>query len=209
MTLQSDLRWKTRLTSLEKNLSRCIGLLSKIRHYVPKFLLRTIYCSTFNFHLIYGCEVWCQSQNNVLVQGLEKLLEKAVCLINFETNPNVLGQLFKDNNILKVTDFIKYKFVLLIRNSLRKENIPISNEVYTLSNQNHFYNTRRSTNQMLVVPQMLVVHKFTTTQYGEHSFKSRSINAWNLYQKRLKTDLITCDFPKFKIFQYHLYQYQL
>ena len=70
LTLQSDLHWKTHLTSLEKKLSRSIGLLSKIRHYVPKFLLKTIYYSIFNSHLIYGCEVWGQNQNNVLVQRL-------------------------------------------------------------------------------------------------------------------------------------------
>ena len=161
--------------------------------------------STINSHLIYGCEVWGQNQNNVLIQRLQKLQEKAVCLINFETNPNVVGHLLKDSNILKLTDFIKYKYALFIRNSLRKENIPIFNEFYTLSNQNHVYNTRGSTNQMLVVPQI------QNTHFGKHSFKSRSINAWNLYQKYVKTDLITCGFAKFKklIFQYHLNQYQL
>ena len=129
-------------------------------------------------HLIYGCEVWGQNENDVLVQRLQKLQEKGVCLINFETNPNTVGQLLKDSNILKLTNFIKYKHALFIRNSLRKENIPIFNEVYTIFNQNHVYNTTRgSTNQMLVVPHI------QTTHYGEHSFKSRSINAWNLYQK--------------------------
>ena len=39
------------------------------------------------------------------------------------------------------------------------------------------------TNEMLVVPQIQVYH------YGEHSFKSRSINSWHLYQRNLKTDL--------------------
>ena len=121
LTLQSDLHWKTHLTSLEKKLSRSIGLLSKIRHYVPKFLLKTIYYSIFNSHLIYGCEVWGQNQNNVLVQRLQKLQEKAVFLINFETNPNVAGQLLKHSSILKLTDFVKYKNALFIRNSLGKE----------------------------------------------------------------------------------------
>ena len=134
-----------------------------------------------------------------------RCFKKKLCLINFETNTNVVGRLLKDSNILKLTDFIKYKYALFIRNSLRKENIPIFNEFYTLFNQNHVYNTRGSTSQMLIVPQI------QTTHYGEHSFKSRSINAWNLYQRNLKTDLITCDFAKFKklIFQYHLNQYQL
>ena len=105
----------------------------------------------------------------MFVQRLQKLQEKAVCLINFKTNPNVVGQLLKDSNILKLTDFIKCKYAVFIRNSLRKENIPIFNEVYTLFNQNHTYNTRGSTNQMLVVPQI------QTTHYGEYSFKSRSM----------------------------------
>ena len=193
------------LTSLEKKLSRSIGLLSKIRHYAPKFRLKTIYYSIFNSHLIYGCHVWGQNQNNTLVQRLQKLQEKAVCLINFETNPNLVAQLLKDSNILKLTDFIKHKYALFIRNLLRKKNISIFNEFYTLFNQNHVYKTRGSTNQMLVILQI------QTTYYGEHSFKSRSIKAWNLYQRNLKTDLITCVFTKFKklIFQYHLNQCQL
>ena len=53
-------------------------------------------------------------------------------------------------------------------------------------------NTWGSTNQMLVVPQIQTIH------YREHSFKLKSVNTWNLYQRNLKTDLITCDFAKFK-----------
>ena len=130
---------------------------------------------------------------------------KSLGLINFEINTNVAGRLLKGRNILKLTDFIKYKYALFIRNSLRKENIPLFNEFYTFFNQNHVYNTRRSTSQMLIVPQI------QTTLYGEHYFKSRLTNAWELYQTNLKTDLITCNFSKFKklIFQYHLNQYQL
>ena len=78
---------------MEKKLSISIGLLSKIRHYVLKFLLKTIYYSIFNPHSIYRCEVCDQNKNNVLVQRLQKLQEKAVGLINFETNPHVVGQL--------------------------------------------------------------------------------------------------------------------
>ena len=38
---------------------------------------------------------------------------------------------------------------------------------------------------------MVAVPKIQTVHYGEHSFKSRSVNAWYLYQRNLKTDLIT------------------
>ena len=67
----------------------------------------------------------------------KKLQEKAVCFINFETNHNILDQIFKDSDILKLTEFVKYKCAQFIINSLRKGNIPMFNEVYTLFSQNH------------------------------------------------------------------------
>ena len=62
--LQDDLHWNSHLTKLRKQLSRSIGLLSKVRYYVPKHLLRTICHSIFNSHLIYACEIWRQNQTN-------------------------------------------------------------------------------------------------------------------------------------------------
>ena len=103
-----------------------------------------------------------------LLTDCKSFKKKLFVCFNFDTNTIVVGRLLKDNNILKLTDFIKYKYALFIRNSLRKENIPIVNEFYALFNQNHVYNTRGSTSQMLIVPQI------QTTHYGEHSFKSRS-----------------------------------
>ena len=36
---QDDLHWNSHLTKLRKQLSRSIGLLSKVRYYIPKHLL--------------------------------------------------------------------------------------------------------------------------------------------------------------------------
>ena len=48
--LHEHLNWQPHIDSLVTKLSRAAGLLSKIRYYVPKFLLRTIYFSIFNSH---------------------------------------------------------------------------------------------------------------------------------------------------------------
>ena len=42
----------------KKKLNRAIGLFLKVRHYVPKDLLRTRYYSFFNSHLVYASEIW-------------------------------------------------------------------------------------------------------------------------------------------------------
>ena len=82
--MQDDLYWNLHLNKLCKKLSRGIDLLSKIRHYVPKDLLKTIYNSIFNSHLIYACEIWGQEQNSRLFKNLTKLQEKALRIIHFK-----------------------------------------------------------------------------------------------------------------------------
>ena len=74
--LQEDLQWSKYLSNLGKRLSCSVGLLSSIRHYVPKHLLRTICSSIFNSHLIYACEIWGPSQNSQHFKKLLKLQEK-------------------------------------------------------------------------------------------------------------------------------------
>ena len=50
-------------------LNRAIGLLSKVKHFTPQNLLKTLYYSLFHSHLIYGCQVWGQyHQGTELVQ---------------------------------------------------------------------------------------------------------------------------------------------
>ena len=90
IVLQGGLHWNSHLTKLRKQLSRSIGLLSKIRYYVPKHLLRTIYHSIFNSHLIYACEIWGQNQTNYYFKKLLGLQEKALRIIDFkpQTSPS-------------------------------------------------------------------------------------------------------------------------
>ena len=64
VTLRDDLHWATHLGNLRRKLSHSIGLLYKIRHYVPKHLLRTLYYSLFNSHLIYACKISVENQTN-------------------------------------------------------------------------------------------------------------------------------------------------
>ena len=69
ISLNEFLSWSTYYTSLKKKLNGAIGLLSKVKHFTPQNLLKTLYYSLFNSHLIYGCQVWGQyHQGTELVQ---------------------------------------------------------------------------------------------------------------------------------------------
>ena len=55
MQMEQHLDWNVHIKNIVPKLNRPIGILSKIRHHVRKFLLKTIYYSIFNSHLIYAC----------------------------------------------------------------------------------------------------------------------------------------------------------
>ena len=63
--LTQALTWNTYLLDFILKINWAVGLLSKIRHYTPKSLLRIIYCSLFNSHLIYACQTWGQSKTEL------------------------------------------------------------------------------------------------------------------------------------------------
>ena len=106
VTLQNDLHLATHLENLRKKLSHTIGLLSKIRHYVPKHFLQTLYYSLFNSHLICACEIWGQNQTNHLFKKLLLLHKKAIRITNFQSQTSFSNNLFKENSILKISDYI-------------------------------------------------------------------------------------------------------
>ena len=91
---------------------------------------------------MYACEIWGQEQNNALFEKLIKLQEKALRIINFENFDENANILFKDNKILKISNFISYKNTLFVRNSINRENLPIFNDMFTTLNTNHNHNTR-------------------------------------------------------------------
>ena len=171
--LQDDLHWDAHLTKLEEKLSRSIGLLSKIRHYVPMHLLRTTHYSIFNSYLIYACEMGNKTKNSLRCTKLTKLQNKALKVINFQSCDSPTVPLYQENRVLKIADFINYKNALFVRNTLKRENPQVFHEMFIMLNQNHSYNTKAATYHFLDIPQV------KTTHFGQYSVKFQASETWN------------------------------
>ena len=141
-------------------------------------LLRTIYCSIFNSHLIYSCKIWGQNQNKT------KLQNKALKIINFQSSDSPTGPLYQENKVLKIADFINYKNALFVRNTLKRENPQVFHEMFML-HQNHTYNTRAATYHFLDIPQV------KTTHFGQYSVKFQASKTWNKLQRTQNLNLFT------------------
>ena len=80
--LNENLLWQDHLNAQIRKLSRAVGLLSNIWYHTPKHLLRTIYFSIFNSHMINTCQVWGQKENQI--KKISELQDKALRIINFK-----------------------------------------------------------------------------------------------------------------------------
>ena len=68
--IDQHLNWNEHIKNIITKLTRAIGILSKISHYLPKFL-----------HLIYACQV--RGQNEKCLKKLSSPQNKAIRFINF------------------------------------------------------------------------------------------------------------------------------
>ena len=122
--IDQHLNWNEHIKNIIPKLSRAIGVLSKICHYVPKFLLKTIYYSIFNSHLIYACQVWGQNEN--CLKKLSSLQNKAIRIINFKQQDFPINELYYANGILKIKDYIHLINFLFVRDALSNESLEYS-----------------------------------------------------------------------------------
>ena len=105
---------------MKNKLNRAIGLLSKVRHFTSQHLLKTLYYSLFNSHLIYGCQVWGQYQGTEF-KKIETLQEKAIRIIKFLPDNAPFSEEMHKLRILKLIDFITPQNVLFVYDFLEKE----------------------------------------------------------------------------------------
>ena len=75
--LDSQLTWKYHIHELSKKLNRAVGMLYKIRDFCTQTVLRSLYFSLFNSHLVYGIPVWGNCDDRYMSKLL--LVEKENC----------------------------------------------------------------------------------------------------------------------------------
>ena len=118
-------------------------MLAKIRHYVPKDTLRTIYFGIFSSILSYGSQIWGQIQN-CHISRLMKLQNNAIRIINFTPYRCSVTPLYKSSRLLKFSDSIKLQNFLFVLDCLQDTVPDVLRNTFILKKNRHNYNTRGS-----------------------------------------------------------------
>ena len=141
--IDSHLTWKHHIDHIAIKISRTIGLISKIRHFVPKHTLINIYRSLVAPYLSYGLIVWGQACKSYL-DKLLKLQKRGPRFIYFSDRNQHAIPLFSDAGILPL-QFSYYELTANLMLDIRHRNAPrnIRDLFQDISNI-HSYNTRSS-----------------------------------------------------------------
>ena len=137
-----------------------VGLIFKIRHYVPKFPLRTLYFTLFSTHLIYACQVW--GQDPLYLRRLSILQNKALRIINFKEYDYPTNDLYHESKILKIEDYIKLLNCFFVKDVLEKTSIKIFQNFFIKTKEVHNHTTRHSSHNTINRQQ------FNTRQDGQY-----------------------------------------
>ena len=102
ITFDSNVTWKSHVNELCLKLSKTVGILSKVRHFVKKLILVMLCYSLIYPFLTYGVHVWGLTFPSFLTQ-LFIIQKKAMRIISFSEPKSHSEPLFKSLNLLKLT----------------------------------------------------------------------------------------------------------
>ena len=179
--IDPHLNWSYHTDLLASKLSRTIGMLSKIRHFVSNITLRNIYFGIFSSILMYGAQIWGQVHNSH-INRIIRLQNKAIRIINFANYQEPTANLFNNSKVLKFKDNIALKNYLYVHDSFRGNLPSVLRNNFEYLHDFHNHNTRISTSYCVKLP------KNRTQAYEINSIKSQSGRSWNYFQVNCSSD---------------------
>ena len=139
--VDEHLNFKYHIDQMLQKVSRSIGLLFKLKYFLPKNVLLTLYNSLILPYFNYGIVLWHNSPhislNRVIVA--QKRAVRAICQLGYNDHTN---NYFKDLNILKIDDLYKLNLCAIRFSQIKNPaNFSISDQ-FIRNSDIHSYPTR-------------------------------------------------------------------
>ena len=173
------LSWKNHIDSITMKLSKTIGLLSKIRHFVPFHTLVSIYNSLVVPYLRYGLIAWGQTGKTQL-NKLLILQKRALRFMCFADRCDHAIPLFLRAQTLPI-HFLYYKLLAETMHDVSNDVIPSQlKDLFIPTVKIHSYNTRSSVSNNFYI-------KKSNLEVKRKSFSVIGAKLWNEIPTKLRT----------------------
>ena len=171
LMIDSNLSWKYHIESICHKISKSIGIIAKIRHYVPRRVLLSVYNSLIVPYLTYGICGWgnCASTFQRKIVTLQK---RALRLIYFSKSKEHAVPFFLKSNCLPLPSLF-FRDCSYLLYDINRQTAPVSilNQ-FVKTSQIHNYRTRSVSSDSFYV-------KFSRTDKMHAFFTRIGAQFWN------------------------------
>ena len=139
ITINKHLTWKEHINLIANKISRTVGVINRLKNYIPENALLTIYNTLIIPHLNYGILTW--GFNSDRIWKIQKKAVRSITLSKYNAHTEPILKTLK---LLKIDCFkcqtLKFRYKLI------NGNLPVyfnQGDWYYLISNIHCYNTRR------------------------------------------------------------------
>ena len=186
LQIDETLLWKDQIQCINKCIRRKIGLLFKLRYYVPRHILMLLYKFFIQSHILYGIEVWGSSYKTHLncIYLAQKMAMRAITYSPLRTSSRPL---FTSLGILDVYNLHELAVSTFVYD-LHKDHLPHSLTQY-YEVMNHNYRTRGKEHAILRLPKCKTTH-------GTFSISFVGAKFWNSLPQSIREERTRFSFRK-------------
>ena len=155
------------------------------RHYLSQNLLEQTYNSHFYAHITHGCQLL--GQNEDAIEHIITQQKTAIRLMSFAHYQANASPLFKNLNVIELTDIVKNSNLLFTHNTINKNSPVVFNNIFLFNETSHPHQTVNSLTSTYSIPTGSLKLPIYRTEAGRSSIKYICSNTWNSTLKVLST----------------------
>ena len=174
--IDENLTWKNHIDAISKTISRNIGMLTKMKHYVPGYILYSLYCTLVLPYINYGILIWGNTCKTYL-DKIFKLQKWAIRTISLQHYRSHTGPLFEKYNVLNVFDSFKLELGVFMYKHQTKLLPKTFSNYFTKHNQIHKYPTRNAEDYS--------IHR-AKKMFSDRSIRITGPTLWNTLDAKIK-----------------------
>ena len=188
--LDSNLSWITHIDYLCKNVSKRIGIIKRVKHFLPHQTTVMLSNALVIPHFDYGCTVWSNFSSELQnkVQVLHNNLARIILSADIRTPVNDMMDALQ---WVKLEKRWHEQLLLIVFKCLKNMGPSYLSSKFEFVHDYHSYKTRNHTTNTLVVP------KFNSNA-GLRTFHVRAAHAWNNVSPIVRTELDSKPTSQFK-----------
>jgi len=181
-----NLSWKFHINLICTKISKTVGVIAKLRYYVPRKVLFTLYNSLILPYISFGLSAWGQAAK-CHVEKLLKLQKRAIRLICFLDYRSSAIPFFSSSNTSPINILFTETIAGLMHDvHTKKAPISICN-LFSYVSEHHSFNTRASSNMNIYCEHSRLNLLFKSlSRFGARLWNSLSQNMRSLSKKLFK-----------------------